>query len=154
MLIITAQGLYLSFMAVCVMLALMVHVVSWFDLRSAAADAWPVSRFHGEEDDPARLDLVAMAVLLMLAGLGFLAAIGWWIPVLIETHWGIGRFSIAPVDLPLMGRLAQVIGLGAFAAIALRLVPVMITFGAICLIAGGAWAAIDHIFQLGFLAAP
>lgn len=78
--------------------------------------------------------LGALLHLLVFAGTAMAALIGWRIPAEIERLYGDGAgfgLIFPNVTMPMIGRLAQVVGALTFALIALRLLRLMIPLMAV-----------------------
>ena len=76
----------------------------------------------------------ALLHLLVFAGTALAALVGWRIPAEIERIYGDGAgfgLIFPNVTMPMIGRLAQVVGALTFALIALRLLKLMIPFMAV-----------------------
>ena len=151
----SAPALHLTYIAVCIGVLVLVHRAPAFDLRSLRR------RISSDERaEPPRFDLLerpdlgAVLGLLVIGGTMIAMLIGWRVPAEVERIWGQGAsfgLIFPNVDMTMLGRLAQVVGVVCFGLVALRLLRILVLFAAASLGGAGGIAALDYVFQLGWL---
>ncbi len=157
----SATTLQASYIAACILVAVLVHKISWLDLRSlkrlseryrrGAGTAEPISASASAPDLFERPDLGAMLSLLVIIGTALAALIGWRIPAEIERLYGAGAsFGILfpSVEMTTIGRAAQVVGAICFGLVALRLLRVLVWFAAAGLACTAGAGAVSYVFEL------
>lgn len=147
----TAPPLLSGYIATCLLALVLVYRLRIFDLRS-------LRRGEGEEvrklDLFERPDLGALVNILVIGGAALAIVVGWRIPAEIERIYGGGaRFGILfpDVEMTTLGRAAQIVGMVSFGMIALRLLRILVMFAAAAMLGVGGFAALDYVFQLGWL---
>lgn len=147
----TAPPLLSGYIATCLLALVLVYRLRIFDLRS-------LRRREGEEqramDLFERPDLGALVNILVIGGAALAIVVGWRIPAEIERIYGGGaRFGILfpDVEMTTLGRAAQIVGMVSFGMIALRLLRILVLFAAAAMLGVGGFAALDYVFQLGWL---
>ena len=151
----TAPPLLSGYIAACIVAVVLVYRLRIFDLRSLRA------RTQAREGEARHLpdlldrpDLGALVNVLVIGGAGLAIIVGWRIPAEIERLYGGGAgfgLLFPDVEMTTLGRAAQVIGMVSFGMIALRLLRLLVMFAAAALLGTGGLAALDYVFQLGWL---
>ena len=147
----TAPPLLSGYIAACLVAVVLVYRLGVFDLRSL--------RRRDDEQTSAmdlfeRPDLGALVNILVIGGAALAIVAGWRIPTEIERIYGGGaRFGILfpDVEMTTLGRAAQIVGMVSFGMIALRLLRILVMFAAAAMLGVGGFAALDYVFQLGWL---
>lgn len=147
----TAPPLLSGYIAACLLAVILVYRLRIFDLRS-------LRRREGQAETAMDLferpDLGALVNILVIGGAALAIVVGWRIPAEIERIYGGGaRFGILfpDVEMTTLGRAAQIVGMVSFGMIALRLLRILVMFAAAAMLGVGGFAALDYVFQLGWL---
>ena len=149
----SAPLLHTGYIVGCLIALTLVYRLPVFDLRSFRRKA------ADEEEKPRpdmleRPDLGAILGFLIIGGTMLAMLVGWRIPAEVERIWGQGAgfgLIFPNVEMTMLGRLAQVVGVVCFGLIALRLLRLLVMFAAVGVGGAGGIAALDYVLQLGWL---